>query len=209
MRMILLAAALVVALPAVAETVALQCGEVFDSKSARLVGARTIVTIDGRINQVLLGRLRREDAAGRLHHRARPRRRGRRRTCAMRSTRAWSKGRASSPPASRSPPPAATPTRPTASTRALAPARPARPDRGRDQRPDDARQAVRQRYKDGSDVIKITATGGVLSYAKSGDAPQFMVDEIRAIVDTARDYGYKVAAHAHGKEGMKRAVRPA
>jgi len=71
---------------------------------------------------------------------------------------------------------------------------------------DDARQAVRQRYKDGSDVIKITATGGVLSYAKSGDAPQFTVDEVKAIVDTARDYGFRVAAHAHGKEGMKRAI---
>ncbi|WP_240097011.1 metal-dependent hydrolase family protein [Thermomonas flagellata] len=71
---------------------------------------------------------------------------------------------------------------------------------------DDARQAVRQRYKDGSDVIKITATGGVLSYAKSADAPQFTVEEARAIVDTARDYGYRVAAHAHGEEGMYRAV---
>ena len=71
---------------------------------------------------------------------------------------------------------------------------------------DDARQAVRQRYKDGSDVIKITATAGVLSYAKSGDAPQFTVEEVKAIVDTARDYGYRVAAHAHGTEGMKRAV---
>jgi len=72
---------------------------------------------------------------------------------------------------------------------------------------DDARQAVRQRYKDGSDVIKITATGGVLSYAKSGDAPQFTEDEIRAVVDTAKDYGYTVAAHAHGEEGMRRAVQ--
>ena len=71
---------------------------------------------------------------------------------------------------------------------------------------EDARQAVRQRYKDGSDVIKITATGGVLSYAKSGDAPQFTVEEVKAIVDTAKDYGYRVAAHAHGEEGMKRAV---
>jgi imidazolonepropionase-like amidohydrolase len=71
---------------------------------------------------------------------------------------------------------------------------------------DDARQAVRQRYKEGSDVIKITATGGVLSYAKSGDAPQFTIEEIQAVVETANDYGYKVAAHAHGKEGMKRAV---
>ena len=71
---------------------------------------------------------------------------------------------------------------------------------------DDARQAVRQRYKDGSDVIKITATAGVLSYAKSGDAPQFTVEEVKTIVDTAKDYGYTVAAHAHGTEGMKRAV---
>ncbi|KFL35640.1 metal-dependent hydrolase family protein [Arenimonas donghaensis] len=72
--------------------------------------------------------------------------------------------------------------------------------------PDQARQAVRQRYKDGSDVIKITATGGVLSYAASGDAPQFTVDEVEAVVAAARDYGYKVAAHAHGKEGMRRAI---
>ena len=71
---------------------------------------------------------------------------------------------------------------------------------------EEARQAVRQRYKDGSDVVKITATGGVLSYAKSGDAPQFTVDEIRAVVDAANDYGYRVAAHAHGEEGMRRAV---
>ena len=46
----------------------------------------------------------------------------------------------------------------------------------------------------------------MLSYAKSGDAPQFMVPEIEAIVRTAKDYGYQVAAHAHGKEGMRRAV---
>ncbi len=72
--------------------------------------------------------------------------------------------------------------------------------------PDEARQAVRQRYKDGSDLIKITATGGVLSYAKSGDAPQFTVNEIEAVVQAAKDYGFTVAAHAHGTEGMKRAV---
>ncbi len=72
--------------------------------------------------------------------------------------------------------------------------------------PYEARRAVRQRYKEGSDVIKLTATGGVLSFAKSADNPQFMEDEIRAIVETARDYDYKVAAHAHGKEGMRRAV---
>ncbi len=72
--------------------------------------------------------------------------------------------------------------------------------------PDEARAAVRQRYKDGSDLIKITATGGVLSYARSGDAPQFTVDEVAAVVQTARDYGYRVAAHAHGKEGIRRAI---
>jgi imidazolonepropionase-like amidohydrolase len=72
---------------------------------------------------------------------------------------------------------------------------------------DDARQAVRQRYKEGSDTIKITATGGVLSIAKNGSNPQFTEEEVRAIVTTARDYGFKVAAHAHGAEGMKRAVR--
>lgn len=70
----------------------------------------------------------------------------------------------------------------------------------------EARKAVRQRYKDGADVIKITATGGVLSVAKSGQNPQFMDDELKAIVDTAADYGMKVAVHAHGKEGMKRAI---
>lgn len=70
----------------------------------------------------------------------------------------------------------------------------------------DARRAVRQRYKDGADLIKITATGGVLSVAASGKNPQFTVEEIRAIVDTARDYGFHVAAHAHGAEGIKRAV---
>jgi imidazolonepropionase-like amidohydrolase len=71
---------------------------------------------------------------------------------------------------------------------------------------DQARAAVRQRYKEGSDVIKITATGGVLSYAKSADAPQLTVAEVQAVVDTAKDYGYTVAAHAHGKEGMRRAI---
>jgi imidazolonepropionase-like amidohydrolase len=71
---------------------------------------------------------------------------------------------------------------------------------------EDARKAVRQRYKDGADWIKITATGGVLSVAKSGQNPQFTDEELRAIVDTASDYNMRVAAHAHGTEGMKRAV---
>ncbi|AWL08356.1 Enamidase [Aquirufa nivalisilvae] len=71
---------------------------------------------------------------------------------------------------------------------------------------DDARKAVRQRYKEGSDVIKIASTGGVLSYAKDGMGAQFTVEEVQAIVQTAKDYGFKVAAHAHGAEGIKRAV---
>ncbi|MFT3827017.1 MAG: amidohydrolase family protein [Chitinophagaceae bacterium] len=73
--------------------------------------------------------------------------------------------------------------------------------------PDECMQAVRQRYKDGSDLIKITASGGVLSVAKSGENPQFTEAEIKAIVETAKDYGFKVAAHCHGAEAMKRAVR--
>jgi imidazolonepropionase-like amidohydrolase len=72
---------------------------------------------------------------------------------------------------------------------------------------DEARKAVRQRYKEGSDLIKITATGGVLSVAKSGSNPQFTDDELAAIVSTAKDYGMKVAVHAHGKEGMERAIK--
>jgi len=70
----------------------------------------------------------------------------------------------------------------------------------------DARKAVRQRYKDGADWIKITATGGVLSVAKSGQNPQFTDDELASIIEIANDYGLRVAAHAHGTEGMKRAV---
>ena len=72
--------------------------------------------------------------------------------------------------------------------------------------PYDAFKAVRQRYKDGADGIKLTVTGGVLSVAKSGDNPQFTINEINAVVDAAKDYGFWVAVHAHGPEGMKRAV---
>ena len=72
---------------------------------------------------------------------------------------------------------------------------------------DGVRAMVRQRYKDGADFIKIAATGGVLSLAKSGQAPLFTEEELRAVVETAREYGMKVAAHAHGSEGMLRAVR--
>ena len=71
---------------------------------------------------------------------------------------------------------------------------------------DDARKAVRERYKNGADVIKITATGGVMSIAKNGQNPQFTVEEIKAICETANDYDMIVAAHAHGDEGIQRAV---
>ncbi len=56
---------------------------------------------------------------------------------------------------------------------------------------DDCRKAVRQRYKEGSDLIKITASGGVLSNARNGQNPQFTEEEIKAIVETAKDYGFK------------------
>jgi len=72
--------------------------------------------------------------------------------------------------------------------------------------PYDAYAAVRQRYKDGADGIKLTVTGGVLSVAKSGDNPQFTEEEVTAVVKAAKDYGMWVAVHAHGAEGMKRAV---
>ncbi|MEP1742193.1 MAG: amidohydrolase family protein [Kangiellaceae bacterium] len=71
---------------------------------------------------------------------------------------------------------------------------------------DEAIKAVRQRYKEGSDVIKLTVTGGVLSLAKSGSNPQFTQDELDAVVQAAKDYDFVVAVHAHGAEGMKRAV---
>ncbi|WP_224485116.1 metal-dependent hydrolase family protein [Robertkochia aurantiaca] len=71
----------------------------------------------------------------------------------------------------------------------------------------DARKAVRQRYKNGADLIKITATGGVLSVAKNGQNPQFTLEEVKAICETAADYGFHVAAHAHGDEGMQRAIK--
>ena len=71
---------------------------------------------------------------------------------------------------------------------------------------DEARKAVRQRYKNGADLIKITSTGGVLSVAKDGSGPQFTMEELTAIVETANEYGMTTAAHAHGAEGMRRAV---
>lgn len=73
--------------------------------------------------------------------------------------------------------------------------------------PAEAAKAVRYQHKFGADVIKFTATGGVLSINDSGDAQQFSDAEMRAIVETAHLLGLKVAAHAHGKRGMEAAIR--
>lgn len=80
------------------------------------------------------------------------------------------------------------------------------PEQGVINGPADARKAVRQRYKDGADLIKITATGGVLSVARNSQNPQFTREELDALIAAANDYGFHVAAHAHGKEGMTRAI---
>jgi imidazolonepropionase-like amidohydrolase len=259
MRSILLTAGLLAAAPALAENIALQCGDVFESKSARLVGARTIVTSDGRISQVLPGRVevpgaRAVDLAGHtcmpgwidlhvhLASESNPRAYEERfrldnvdfafravgyaektlragfttvrdlggevtlklrdaiNAGLVKGPRIYAAGKSIATTGGH-----ADPTNGMNSQLSFVVGPPG-PTQGVINGPDEARQAVRQRYKDGSDVIKITATGGVLSYARSADAPQFMADEIRAIVETARDYGYTVAAHAHGKEGMKRAI---
>lgn len=72
--------------------------------------------------------------------------------------------------------------------------------------PEDAVKAVRQHYKDRVDVVKIMPSGGVLDEGSSGENPQLTFEEIRAVVNTAHDYGFIVAAHAHGAEAIKRAV---
>jgi imidazolonepropionase-like amidohydrolase len=72
---------------------------------------------------------------------------------------------------------------------------------------EDIKKAIRQRYKEGADLIKITATGGVLSQASSGENPQFTTEELEAIMSIAKDYNFKVAAHAHGTSGMQRAIK--
>jgi imidazolonepropionase-like amidohydrolase len=72
--------------------------------------------------------------------------------------------------------------------------------------PEDAIKAVRLHYKEGDDLIKIMPSGGVLDQSSSGDNPQLTIDEIKAVVSTAHDYGFTVAAHAHGAEGIRRAV---
>ncbi|MBR7207422.1 amidohydrolase family protein [Microvirga sp. STS02] len=73
--------------------------------------------------------------------------------------------------------------------------------------PDQCRQAVREQFKRGADLIKIASTGGVLDLSKDGTGAQYTEEEIRAVVETAKDLGLRVACHAHGAEGIKRAVR--
>lgn len=73
--------------------------------------------------------------------------------------------------------------------------------------PDECRKAVRAQVKRGADVIKLTATGGVLSATGAGLAQAFDDDELKAICETAHHLGRKVAAHAHGADGIKAALR--
>jgi imidazolonepropionase-like amidohydrolase len=72
--------------------------------------------------------------------------------------------------------------------------------------PEDAVKGVRLRYKRNDDLIKIMPSGGVLDQSSSGDNPQLTLEEIKAVVSTAHDYGFTVAAHAHGAEAIRRAV---
>ena len=73
--------------------------------------------------------------------------------------------------------------------------------------PADCRRAVREQISEGADVIKFKSTGGVLSNVPGGLAQQMMDDEIKAVVDTARSFGRKVAVHAHGVDGINAALR--
>jgi imidazolonepropionase-like amidohydrolase len=66
---------------------------------------------------------------------------------------------------------------------------------------------IRFEIKNGADLIKVLATAGVLSEEESVGAPQYSQEEMNAIVEEARMWGKRVAAHAHGTEGIKRAIR--
>jgi imidazolonepropionase-like amidohydrolase len=72
--------------------------------------------------------------------------------------------------------------------------------------PDEAVKAVREHYKKGDDLIKIMPSGGVLDESSSVDNAQLTLEEIQAVVRTAHDYGFTVAAHAHGAEAIRRAI---
>ena len=72
---------------------------------------------------------------------------------------------------------------------------------------DEIRKQIRTNIKYGSDLIKFTATAGVLSEEESVGAPQYSQEEMNALVEEAAMWGKKVAAHAHGTEGIKRAIK--
>jgi len=80
------------------------------------------------------------------------------------------------------------------------------PDDGVADGRDELIKAVRLQIKRGSDVIKIASTGGVLDLSENGSGAEFTIDEIEAVVETAKDYGLRVACHAHGAEGIRRAI---
>jgi len=80
------------------------------------------------------------------------------------------------------------------------------PDQGIINSVEDAAKAVRLHYKRNDDLIKIMPSGGVLDQSTSGDNAQLTLEEIKAVVATAHDYGFTVAAHAHGAEAIRRAV---
>lgn len=72
--------------------------------------------------------------------------------------------------------------------------------------PDECRRAVRAQIREGAEVIKFAATGGVLSNVAGGLGRQMTADEMRAIVETAHSFGRRVTAHSHGKEGTDAAL---
>ncbi|MDB4904009.1 MAG: amidohydrolase family protein [Mucilaginibacter sp.] len=80
------------------------------------------------------------------------------------------------------------------------------PDDGVADGKDELIKAVRLQFKRGSDVIKIASTGGVLDLSENSSGAEFTIDEIKAVVETAKDYGLRVACHAHGAEGIRRAI---
>jgi imidazolonepropionase-like amidohydrolase len=80
------------------------------------------------------------------------------------------------------------------------------PDDGVADGRDELVKAVRLQIKRGSDVIKIASTGGVLDLSENAAGAEFTIDEIKAVVETAKDYGLRVACHAHGAEGIRRAI---
>jgi len=80
------------------------------------------------------------------------------------------------------------------------------PDDGVADGRDELIKAVRLQIKRGSDVIKIASTGGVLDLSENGSGAEFSIEEVKAVVETAKDYGLRVACHAHGAEGIKRAI---